>query len=271
MDRPDASHQAGTKEGIPQPQPPKAFTPWDHTDSDSSSIVRHRVPATPGYAPADDADEGFEVAELSDRVVSRLLFDNAVSFRQVAAAWHRWNRRGHTPVGNELWRELAHDPELDAEQVYEIASRVYAFQSVHVGVMGTLLLLQQLERVIRDEQWDALIACGVIPVVEQGQAPGASDRIIFATNDPMRLEIHRLLRTLDCGPFEVRYVPGWIIHTLVAEAFPEKRRLIPGLPSGPAGRAGDASPEAREAVRAPHRHPPALSSASATTAVPDGG
>jgi hypothetical protein len=163
----------------------------------------------------------------------------------------------------ELWRELVEDPEIDAERVYEVASRLYAFRAVHVAVMGTLMLLQKLKGTIRDPQWDALIEFGVIPVVERGHSAGETNLIIFGTNDPMRLEIHRLLRELDCGPFEVRYVPEWIIYTLVGEAFPEKRSRIPATPERPWVN------EAEGAGRVALRRPPSIPTVTRSNVVPE--
>ena len=170
----------------------------------------------------------FEVAKLEDRVVCKLLFEGRVQQGQVEGAWQRWHARRRSGEREALWRELAEEPTLSREMVFEEAALVYDFKPVDISVMRTLIFIQQLEHIIDDSQWNALIELSLIPVVERGMEPGQSDRMIFATNDPTDLHAHRVLRKLNIGPFEIRYAPEKVVRALIAEFFPRKQYLVRG-------------------------------------------
>ncbi len=163
---------------------------------------------------------------LHDRVVRMLLARGIVTREQVEHAWLRWLRALRDGEQMPLWRELLDEPEVDAEGIYETAATAYAFKRIDIGLMGTLVLVDRLKERIPDMKWNLMVEHQVLPVVERGRRPGDADRISFATYDPTRPEIRRLVASLRLPAFELRYAPPGELLAVTAELFPQKKFLL---------------------------------------------
>lgn len=163
---------------------------------------------------------------LHDRVVRMLLAQGIVNSEQVEHAWMRWLRALRDGEQFPLWRELLKDPGADTERIYETAAMAYAFKRINIGLMGTLILVDRLKERIPDMQWNLLVEHQVLPVVEWGRRPADTPRISFATYDPTRPEIRRLVASLGLPAFELRYAPPGVLLAVTAEVFPQKKFLL---------------------------------------------
>jgi type IV pilus assembly protein PilB len=171
----------------------------------------------------------FSALELRDRVVIMLLFDQVVYEEQVALAWQLWQQMGQEGVKEPLWRVLTLFPEIDRELVYAEAARVYGFETARISRSRAIGLIHRVEEQVTASQWDQLVELRVIPVTESEQVHTHRARLVFATQDPTRPDVHRLLPTLDLGGFELRYAPEQEIAALLIEAFPQRYKHLRGL------------------------------------------
>lgn len=171
----------------------------------------------------------FSALELRDRVVIMLLFDQVVYEEQVELAWKLWQQMGQDGVKEPLWRVLTLFPEIDRELVYAEAARVYGFETARISRSRAIGLIHQVEQQVMASQWDQLVELRAIPITESEQAHTHRTRLVFATQDPTRPDVHRLLPTLDLGGFELRYAPEQEIVALLIEAFPQRYKHLRGL------------------------------------------
>ncbi len=163
---------------------------------------------------------------MHDRMVRILFARGIVTREQIEHAWLRWLRALRDGEQYPLWRELLDEPEVDLERIYETAAQAYAFKRIHIGLMGTLVLVERLKNRIVDAQWNVLIENQVLPVVERGKRPDDVSRISFATFDPTHPETRRLVDSLGLPSFELRYAPADELLAVTAEVFPRKKFLL---------------------------------------------
>lgn len=174
-------------------------------------------------------DQTFSPIELRDRVVIMLLFDQVVREDQVELAWHLWQQMGLDGVKEPLWRVLTLFPELDRELVYAEAARVYGFEEARISRPQALALIHKLEQHLDQERWNQLVDLRVVPIAETEQPHRHRSRMIFATQDPTRPEVHRLMSQLNLAGFELRYARESEVVNLLIEAFPHRYNHLKGL------------------------------------------
>jgi type IV pilus assembly protein PilB len=144
----------------------------------------------------------FNPLDLRDRVVIKLLYEELVLIEQVQAAWDRWvKKEGGTSY--PLWRELAEDPEIDPEIVFEQAAVVYSFATISLEGMDPTDFLKGLGARITADQWASLEQLRVAPIrIEEGSE---GRRVIMATHDPARQDLMRTLQKLGFREIEIRF------------------------------------------------------------------
>ncbi len=149
------------------------------------------------------SDKGsFSPLDLRDRVVIKLLYEEIVTIEQVEEGWARWiAKEGGTSY--PLWRELAEDPAIDAELVFEQAAIVYSFASMSLEGMNYTEYFRGLGSKVLTDQWIALEELRVAPVATDDTADGR--RIIMATHDPARQDLMRTLQKLGFAELEIRF------------------------------------------------------------------
>jgi len=204
------------------------------------------VPETPRPAPrraperpaprrreARGSSDDFEVVKRRDRVVARLLAKGIVREQQVRLAWEEWKRMRKEGLKTPLWRILTLNSEIDREQIYAEAARVYAFEEAQIREEEALAFLKSITEVFTEEQWDQMIELFVLPVAQEKEPYRGEVRWIFATHDPARPEINHLLQQLLLKRFELRYVPESVVGTLITEAFLGKNEYLDRLNDDP--------------------------------------
>jgi type II secretory ATPase GspE/PulE/Tfp pilus assembly ATPase PilB-like protein len=198
------------------------------------------LPATvnPESADAPTGDgEQFSMLALRDRVVIMLLFDQIVQEEQVAMAWNLWHDMMEEGVKEPLWRILTIFPDVDAEMVYAEAARVYGFEEARVSRSRAIGLIQDVERRVDEGVWNQMVELRLVPINRVEQPHSHRQRTVYATHDPARHEVQRLLRTVENDGYELRYVPEAMLLELLVQAFPRSQRyqqLQAGQPSLPA-------------------------------------
>lgn len=182
----------------PTPEPPSLEEPVREEPNQSSDVV------------------DFPVTELRDRVVIMLLFNQLVRIEQVEQAWQRWKGR----EDEALWRVLAAMPGVDTELVYGEAAKLYSFDEADVSKLGALTVISEQSRQIRPERWQKMLELRVIPVSVESKSGSDRRQVVFATHDPVRPEVLRLMETLEVSGYELRYAPLSVIEEIIRRAFP---------------------------------------------------
>jgi tRNA (Thr-GGU) A37 N-methylase len=201
-----------------------------------------------------DAEEppdgpGFSTLGLEDRVVVMLLFDQIVSVEQVAAAWRHWSDED-TDTPHTLWRVVALLPGVDADTVYARAARVYAFEPVDFNMYNARALMRKHRRTFTGTQWEHMVRLNVAPVRTEYVQETGEKRWIFATHDPARPAVERLLERLtkhlskqpdQAVHYRLRYAPKEPLEEVFDDALPAQwqhaRLDPPALPRAPSGKA----------------------------------
>ena len=174
-------------------------------------------------------NDAFSTLALRDRVVIMLLFDQVVREDQVALAWQLWQQMEREGTKEPLWRVLTLFPDLDRELVYAEAARVYGFEEARISRIHALALIKDMQARLDRSLWDQIVELRVMPVSEVLQKHSHHKRLIFATPDPTRPEVHQLLPELDVQGFELRYARESEILNLLIEAFPRRYNHLRGL------------------------------------------
>ena len=156
----------------------------------------------------------FNPLDLRDRVVIKLLYEELVRIEQIQSAWDRWvKKEGGTSF--PLWRELAEDPEIDSEVVYEQAASVYSFGTIGLEGLDASEFLKGLGARITADQWMSLDQLRVAPVRIEDGTEGR--RVIMATHDPARQDLMRTLQKLGFREIEIRYAKKAEVDTFLDE------------------------------------------------------
>ena len=205
---------------------------WDDVPvMDTPSLSSDDLPLgeTASLHPDAAAEGPFSVLELRDRVVIMLLFDQVVREDQVELAWQLWQQMGREGAKEPLWRVLMLFPDLDRELVYAEAARVYGFEEARISRTKALALIKEMETLIARDLWEQMVDLRVMPVSESVQKHSHRKRIVFATPDPTRSEVHHLMPELKLDNFELRYARESEILNLLIEAFPRRYNHLRGL------------------------------------------
>ncbi|MBT8401548.1 MAG: GspE/PulE family protein [Rhodothermia bacterium] len=183
---------------------------WQAENSDLD-----RPSAANGSADSSRRDRStFSPLDLRDRVVIKLLYEEIVSIEQIEKAWYTWvEKEGGTSF--PLWREIAEDPDVEADLVFEQAAIVYSFASMSLESADPSAFMKGLGSKIAVDQWNALEELRVAPVAVEETSEGR--RIIMATHDPARQDLMRTLQKLGFGEIEIRYAKRGDVDSFLDE------------------------------------------------------
>lgn len=165
------------------------------------------------------AEEEFRPLELRDRVVIMSLFYEIAREEHVKQSWSRWQQGLRQGSDDPLWRVLVQHPKVDREAIFEVAAQIYGFQGADMIKMRALALLRDLSQTFTTEQWERMISLLVVPVGVGEDPRTGHARLIFATHDPTRPEVHRLLQSLKLDSFDLKYASPSALTDLLKEAF----------------------------------------------------
>jgi len=160
----------------------------------------------------------------NDRVVEMLLRRGVVDPEQVKAAQRR---REQQNADVALWRMLAQGEEVDAEAVYERAARIYAFSGADLSEQPPdLNFVQTTMEGFPEEKRDQLVDLRVVPYRKQRSEEGQAETIYLITHDPMRPEVHRVVRSLGLDQFELQYAPRSAVDEVISEALSQGNKYL---------------------------------------------
>lgn len=165
--------------------------------------------------------DSFSALDLRDRVATMLLFDQIVTAGQVGAARRRWKKAG---MPGALWRTVARMPEVDREAVYARAAKVYEFDSVDFNMHSVRTLIRKRRSRFTLEQWARMVDLNVVPVRTAYEKGKGTLRWAFASHDPGRPSLERLLADLEVASHTLAYAPEERIEEVFADALPQLAR-----------------------------------------------
>ena len=173
------------------------------------------------------SQEKFSPHDLRDRVVIMSIFYEIVKLDHVTKAWQRWiemKRKGST---DSFWRVLVREPDVDRDAIYEVAAQIYGFEQAEINRLRALALIRDLSETFSQEQWQQMTQLLVVPIGVGEDPRTGHARLIFATHDPTRPEVARLLRSFSLDSFELRYTAPSVITDLFTEIFPPQVQNLP--------------------------------------------
>ena len=173
------------------------------------------------------SQEKFSPHDLRDRVVIMSIFYEIVKLKHVEKAWHRWaemQRKGST---DSLWRVLLREPDVNRDAIYEVAAQIYGFEVAEINRLRALALIRAVAETFSQEQWQRMIQLLVVPIGVGEDPRTGHARLIFATHDPARPEVARLLQSFSLNSFELRYAAPSVITELFSEIFPPQIQDLP--------------------------------------------
>ncbi len=180
-------------------------------------------------APVDGAS-GAVAVETRDRVVQQLARKGLVSADLVATAQQR---QASDAPREALWRVLAGTAGVNREAVFAEAARVYAFPNAHVGDgQPEADFVRSVFSALPDDRRERLLSLGVVPLECDLDAASGALRVVFATHDPARPEVHRLLTGLRLDRFEVHYASEAAVRAALDGAYPRRNEFLDRLQEG---------------------------------------
>ena len=209
--------------------------PWLESDGPFGQVEESTV--------GEEEEESFSTLDLRDRVVVMLLYSRKVRVEQVEAAWKRWkNEKQDTP--DALWRVVARLPDVETEAVFEEAARVYAFEPAMSILHEARSLMREHRKRFSLPQRRQLVALGILPVKVKETADGPL--WIFATHDPARSSVQRLLAKVSVPAYEVRYAPAAEVQEQLEAIFPGEMSIEPKASEGTAHKKSERNMPAEE-------------------------
>lgn len=160
----------------------------------------------------------------NDRVVEMLLRRGVVDTEEVEAAQ---DEREDQRPNAALWRVLAAQDGVDEDAVYERAARIYAFSVADLeNSSPDYEFIRTIVNEFAEEHQERLLDLGVAPY-RAGTADGLrTGKMHLVTYDPMRPEVHRLVRSLGFDQFELQYAPKTTVDEIIAETFPRDNEYL---------------------------------------------
>lgn len=162
----------------------------------------------------------FSVQDIRDRVVIMALFYQHVDEVVVERAWHGQRERaratGHRMM---LWRLLLEQPEVQPEQLYQLAAKVYGYDEVEITPLGTLAVITRVAERFTPDQWYRLIELCLVPVKYDPSNSDPEARWIFATHDPTRPAVRQALTDFGFQHFTLCYAPEALLVEALTRAF----------------------------------------------------
>ncbi len=211
----------------------------------------------PSHEPpvVETSQEKFSPLDLRDRVAIMAIFYEIVTLEQVEKAWQRWSKMQHKGSTESLWHILVLEPGVDRDAIYEVAAQIYGFEVAEINRLRALALIRDVAESFSQEQWQRMIQLLVIPIGVGEDPRSGHARLIFATHDPTRPEVARLLQSFNLTSFDLRYGASSVISELFNEIFPPEVQDQPFMqyeePVEEVAMLQQAEPAPIEAARAP--------------------
>ena len=180
-----------------------------------------------------DSDNGpLSFNDLHDRVTIMLLFEQVVTTSQVQRVWQDWKEHHHEGRKEPLWRGFTREPGVDRDRVFSIAASVYAFPEQPLDIDAAVEFLRENKKLFTEAEWEQMRSFSVLPVARGLNSTSGSEQLVFVTYDPSSPVMRRLLRRLDLGSHDVRFVPEKTMHILLRRAFSKRSEYLERFSSG---------------------------------------
>ena len=171
----------------------------------------------------------FELDARRDRVVKHLLHAGIATEGQVHESWKEWVQLNQKGMRVPLWRVLALHKELDSQDIFIEASKLYAFTEAEVSVSDALIFLDTHQNRFSEDAWDEMIEHFVLPVKIERDPGSGESKWIFVTPDPTRPEIHQIVQGLRLRRFEVQFTTESFMGALASESFLGRNMYLENL------------------------------------------
>ncbi len=171
--------------------------------------------------------------KVADRVVQRLVRKELITDAQLTDSLEEWQRLRSEGYKVPLWRVITLDPRVDREQIYREAADVYAFKEAKISYREALAFVEAVAEQFEGPNLDRMIELFVIPIAQFAESRTGEVRWVFATHDPTRPEVHRLMHQLRLRRFELRYTSESFIGELITEGFLSKNEYLDRLNEDP--------------------------------------
>ncbi|MEQ9104317.1 MAG: GspE/PulE family protein [Rhodothermales bacterium] len=169
-----------------------------------------------------------------DRVVVRLRRKGVLDDATLRAAWGEWQATRNKGIRVPLWRMLALSNDLDSNEVFAEAARVYAFTFAKIDEERAIAFVNAQRESFSDDAWDDMVEHYVMPVGKDRDPATGEPRWLFATHDPTRPEVHQLVQGMRLRRFEVQYAPEDVVGRLVSQTFLQRNLFLDRLEDEPA-------------------------------------
>ncbi len=189
--------------------------------------ARKAVPPSNEPPVVETSQEEFSPLDLRDRVVVMAVFYEIVKLEHVEKAWYRWSKRQRKGSSDSLWHFLVQEPGVNRDAIYEVAAQIYGFEMADINRLRALALIRDVSESFSQEQWQSMIQLLVIPIAVGEDPRSGHARLIFATHDPTRPEVARLLQSFNLTSFDLRYAAPSVISELFNEIFPPEVQDLP--------------------------------------------
>lgn len=147
------------------------------------------------------------------------IFYEIVDVEHVEEAWSQWKSMQQHGSEEALWRVLVRNPAVNREAVYEVAAQIYSFEAADINRLRAQTLIRELSTTFTEAQWRRMFEMLVVPIAVGEDPRSGHARLIFATHDPTRPEVTRLLQSLKLNSFELRYAGPAKITEVFTEIF----------------------------------------------------
>ncbi|MBT8400966.1 MAG: hypothetical protein KJO98_10865 [Rhodothermia bacterium] len=200
-------------------------------------------------------------AAVGDRVIRAAIFSGLMHASELTG----FSADYEALPANErprFWRFVADRHGADKEQFYSLAARTYGFEEIEISVSDLIRFVQEIRSDFSRTSWKRMNELRVLPVGKDGAREEVGDsaaaRLIFASSDPMRLEVNNYLSTLPVPSFVLRYASARSIEYVIDRVLPvifsrrpnasesKPARVLPLVPASP--QSGENDPDVRRAA-----------------------
>ena len=199
-------------------------------DDSDSNMPSPEQPSQPEREIPDDRTHAD--LNIRDRVVVMLLHKQVVTPKQVEKAQKAKKSSGKKEA---LWRFLAASArDIEREAIYAEAAAVYAFRNADIGPgKPDPDFVNLVIEALSEENRDKLLDLRVLPVAYGSDTTSGGAKLVLATHDPARPDLHRFLQQLRMGRFELQYAPESQITEFYRELMPKKNEYLERITDDP--------------------------------------
>lgn len=154
-----------------------------------------------------------------DRVVSRLLKSGLVQEHHVKTSWKEWQKLRQKDFKVPLWRVLAINPDLESQDIFVEAARLYAFTEAKIEESAAVEFINHHRETFSEDMWTEMVEHFVLPVRKESDPLSGEKKWIFVTHDPTRPEVHQIIQRLRLRRFELQFVRESLVGGFISDSF----------------------------------------------------